>query len=169
MPAPGWGWWHRRTSPIPRWGPGCWTCWNRGSRHPKPWRGHSGENALGLWSSAQGQDAAAGGNLLAQEGVPQAMLDGFLASSGHLGDRLIAALAAGLHAGGEAGPVHSAGLLLVDRLSWPLAELRCDWTEACPIAAVTEAWAVYRPQMGAYVQRALDPRAAPSYGVPGDD
>ncbi|MCD1618759.1 DUF1028 domain-containing protein [Salipiger marinus] len=130
---------------------------------------HSGENALGLWSSAQGQDAAAGGNLLAQEGVPQAMLDGFLATSGHLGDRLIAALAAGLDAGGEAGPVHSAGLLLVDRLSWPLAELRCDWTEACPIAAVTEAWAVYRPQMGAYVQRALDPRAAPSYGVPGDD
>ncbi|MGR3481043.1 DUF1028 domain-containing protein [Salipiger marinus] len=130
---------------------------------------HSGGNALGLWSSAQGQDAAAGGNLLAQEGVPQAMLDGFLASSGHLGDRLIAALAAGLDAGGEAGPVHSAGLLLVDRLSWPLAELRCDWTEACPIAAVTEAWAVYRPQMAAYVQRALDPRAAPSYGVPGDD
>ena len=130
---------------------------------------HSGENALGLWSSAQGQDAAAGGNLLAQEGVPQAMLDGFLARSGHLGDRLIAALVAGLDAGGEAGPVHSAGLLLVDRLSWPLAELRCDWTEACPIAAVTEAWAVYRPQMGAYVQRALDPRAAPSYGVPGDD
>lgn len=130
---------------------------------------HSGENALGLWSSAQGQDAAAGGNLLAQEGVPQAMLDGFLASSGHLGDRLIAVLAAGLDAGGEAGPVHSAGLLLVDRLSWPLAELRCDWTEACPIAAVTEAWAVYRPQMAAYVQRALDPRAAPSYGVPGDD
>ncbi|HBM60524.1 MAG TPA: DUF1028 domain-containing protein [Citreicella sp.] len=130
---------------------------------------HSGENALGLWSSAQGQDAAAGGNLLAQEGVPQAMLDGFLASSGHLGDRLIAALAAGLDAGGEAGPVHSAGLLLVDRLSWPLAELRCDWTDACPIAAVTEAWAVYRPQMAAYVQRALDPRAAPSYGVPGDD
>ena len=130
---------------------------------------HSGENALGLWSSAQGQDAAAGGNLLAQEGVPQAMLDGFLARSGHLGDRLIAALAAGLDAGGEAGPVHSAGLLLVDRLSWPLAELRCDWTDACPIAAVTEAWAVYRPQMAAYVQRALDPRAAPSYGVPGDD
>ncbi|SDI38191.1 DUF1028 domain-containing protein [Salipiger marinus] len=130
---------------------------------------HSGENALGLWSSAQGQDAAAGGNLLAQEGVPQAMLDGFLARSGHLGDRLIAALVAGLDAGGEAGPVHSAGLLLVDRLSWPLAELRCDWTDACPIAAVTEAWAAYRPQMGAYVQRALDPRAAPSYGVPGDD
>jgi len=101
--------------------------------------------------------------------VPQAMLDGFLARSGHLGDRLIAALVAGLDAGGEAGPVHSAGLLLVDRLSWPLAELRCDWTDACPIAAVTEAWAAYRPQMGAYVQRALDPRAAPSYGVPGDD
>ncbi|MDB9892784.1 DUF1028 domain-containing protein, partial [Amylibacter sp.] len=25
------------------------------------------------------------------------------------------------------------------------------------------------PQLDAYVQRAIDPREAPSYGVPGDD
>ena len=31
------------------------------------------------------------------------------------------------------------------------------------------AWAVYRPQMAAYVQRAEDPTQAPSYGVPGDE
>jgi hypothetical protein len=29
-------------------------------------------------------------------------------------------------------------------------------------------WEDYRPQMGAYLQRAIDPTAAPSYGVPGD-
>lgn len=130
---------------------------------------HSGPNSLGIWTQAQGPDVASGGNLLANEGVPQAIVDGFLASTGHLGDRLIAALRAGLDAGGEAGPVHSAGVMLVDRVPWPVADLRCDWTESCPIEAVARAWEVYKPQLDAYVQRALDPRAAPSYGVPGDD
>lgn len=129
---------------------------------------HSGDKALGLWAEARGEDAAAGGNLLAHDGVPEAMLQAFQATEGHLGDRLLAALGAGRDSGGEAGPVHSAGLLLVHEQSWPLAELRIDWTEDDPIAAVAAAWAVYRPQMGAYVQRALDPAAAPSYGVPGN-
>lgn len=130
---------------------------------------HSGTRSLGIWTQAQAPDAVAGGNLLANDAVPQAMLDGFAAAVGHLGDRLMAALQAGLAAGGEAGPVHSAGLLIVDRVSWPVADLRCDWTEACPIAAVAAAWQIYKPQLDAYVQRALDPRAAPSYGVPGDE
>lgn len=130
---------------------------------------HSGANALGIWTQAQAQDVAAGGNLLANDSVPQAMVDSFLAGTGHLGDRLIGALRAGLAAGGEAGPVHSAGMMLVDRVSWPVADLRCDWTEDCPIEAVATAWEVYKPQLDAYVQRALDPRAAPSYGVPGDE
>lgn len=129
---------------------------------------HSGGKALGLWAEARVEDAAAGGNLLAHVGVPDAMIQAFLASDGHLGDRLLAALEAGRDSGGEAGPVRSAGLLLVHEQPWPLAELRIDWTEDDPVAAVAAAWAVYRPQMGAYVQRALDPAAAPSYGVPGD-
>lgn len=129
----------------------------------------SGSHVLGQWSEAQGRDVAAAGNLLADPGVPGAMVDAFGEATGHLGDRLMAALAAGLEAGGEAGPVHSAGLLLVDRHSWPLAELRIDWTMDCPIAALAEAWQVYKPQMAAYVTRALDPRDAPSYGVPGDE
>lgn len=130
---------------------------------------HSGPNALGVWAEARAENVAAGGNLLADAGVPQAIVEGFLSSAGHLGDRLIAAMRAGLAAGGEAGPVHSAGLKIVDRVSWPVADLRCDWTEDCPIEAVAAAWAIYKPQLDAYVQRALDPRAAPSYGVPGDE
>lgn len=130
---------------------------------------HSGAHVLGFWAVAEGPGVIAGGNLLAHEGVPQAMVAGFLAASGALGDRLVAALMAGRDAGGEAGPVHSAGLLMVDRESWPVAELRCDWSdEARPIEAVARAWEVYAPQMAAYVQRARDPRAAPSYGVPGE-
>jgi len=130
---------------------------------------HSGENALGVWSEAQAANVASGGNLLADTGVPQAIVDAFIASTGHLGDRLLAALKAGRDAGGEAGPVHSAGLLLVDKVVWPVAELRCDWSETCPIDDIARAWDVYKPQLEDYMRRALDPAAAPSYGVPGDE
>ncbi len=130
---------------------------------------HSGPRSLGIWTEAAGKDVLSAGNLLANDGVPAAIVEGFEQSSGHLGDRLIAAMHAGLKAGGEAGPVHSAGLLICDQVPWPVADLRCDWTEDCPIEAVACAWNVYKPQLDAYVIRALDPRDAPSYGVPGDE
>ena len=129
---------------------------------------HSGAKILGVWGTAQGDGVVAGGNMLANPDVPKAMIAGF-GSRGDLGDRLIAALLAGRDAGGEAGPVHSAGMLMVDAETWPVAELRCDWLDdACPIEAVARAWAVYKPQMAAYILRAPDPREAPSYGVAGD-
>lgn len=130
---------------------------------------HSGTNSLGIWTDASGDNVISAGNLLANDKVPQAIVDGYIAASGHLGDRLIAAMQAGLAAGGEAGPVHSAGMQICDAVSWPVADLRIDWTEECPIAAIATAWQVYKPQLNAYVQRALDPREAPSYGVPGDE
>lgn len=130
---------------------------------------HSGPNSLGIWTQAQGKDVASGGNLLANETIPLTIVEAFQSSRGHLGDRLIHAMQAGLAAGGEAGPVHSAGMMLVDKVAWPVADLRCDWSEDCPISAIATAWEVYKPQLDAYVQRALDPSKAPSYGVPGDE
>ena len=130
---------------------------------------HSGANVLGTHAEAWAGNVASGGNLLAGEGVPQAIVDGFLAASGHLGDRLIAAMRAAVAAGGEEGPVHSAGLKLVDKVPWPVADLRVDWTEDCPIEALADLWDIYKPQLDAYVARALDPSTAPSYGVPGDE
>jgi uncharacterized Ntn-hydrolase superfamily protein len=130
---------------------------------------HSGPKSLGIWSHAEGIDVLSAGNLLAHENIPHAIVKGFEDSSGHIGDRLIAALQAGLAAGGEAGPVHSAGLQICDKLSWPVADIRCDWTEECPVKAISVAWDVYKPQLDAYVQRALNPDQAPSYGVPGDE
>ena len=129
---------------------------------------HSGAKALGVWSVAQDENVACGGNLLADARVPAAMVAAFLTTSGALGDRLIAAMRAGLDAGGEAGPTHSAGLKLVDKVSWPVADLRVDWTDACPIGGLASLWDLYRPQMDAYVARALHPAGAPRYGVPGD-
>ncbi len=128
----------------------------------------SGENALGIWGAAEGKNVAAGGNLLADKAIPAAMVTAFESAQGHLGDRLLTAMQAALALGGEAGPVHSAGLLIVGTHPWPLAELRCDWEEGDPIAHIARAWAVYKPQMAAYQTRALDPRAAPAYGVPGE-
>ncbi|MFK5998591.1 MAG: DUF1028 domain-containing protein [Rhodobacterales bacterium] len=130
---------------------------------------HSGPHSLGIWTQAQGDNVASGGNLLANDGVTAAIVAGFEAASGHIGDRLIAAMRAGLAAGGEAGPIHSAGMQICDTVNWPAADLRCDWTEGCPIEAIATAWDIYKPQMDAYIQRALDPREAPSYGVPGDE
>jgi uncharacterized Ntn-hydrolase superfamily protein len=129
---------------------------------------HSGGQVLGIWGEAQGVDCAAGGNLLANDSIPARMIAAFESATGHLGDRLMAALDAGLAAGGEAGPVHSAGLKIADKLDWPLVDLRIDWSES-PIRDLGTAWQVYRPQMAAYVQRATDPTQAPSYGVPGDE
>ena len=130
---------------------------------------HSGENALGIWAEAKGENVACGGNLLADPGVPQVMVAAFAAATGHLGDRLILAMQAALAAGGEAGPVHSAGMKLVAEVPWPVADLRVDWTETCPIDGLASLWTRYLPQFDAYVTRALDPREAPAYGVPGDE
>lgn len=129
---------------------------------------HSGRQVLGVWGEARATDCAAGGNLLAAEQVPMAMVKAFATARGHLAERLLRALEAGLTAGGEAGPVHSAGLKVADRLSWPLVDLRIDWAED-PIGMLRQSWEIYAPQMAAYVQRAEDPTQAPSYGVPGDE
>ena len=88
---------------------------------------------------------------------------------GLLPDRLLAAMHAAMAAGGEAGPVHSAALKVAGDLTWPLVDLRVDWADDDPIGQLDGLWQAYRPQMQDYVTRALDPTAAPSYGVPGDE
>lgn len=129
---------------------------------------HTGSEALGVRSEAKDENVACGGNLLADVRVPAEMVAAFVASEGHLADRLLVAMRAALKAGGEAGPVHSAGLQIVDKVSWPVADLRVDWTEGCPITELSAIWDIYKQQLDAYVTRALNPEAAPSYGVPGD-
>jgi uncharacterized Ntn-hydrolase superfamily protein len=129
---------------------------------------HSGERALGIWAGAHATDVACGGNLLASDRIPQIMVESFLASQGDLGDRLITTMRAAVKAGGEAGPLRSSGLKLVREVSWPVADLRCDWIGDCPIEQLAELWDIYKPQMESYVIRALNPADAPSFGVPGD-
>jgi uncharacterized Ntn-hydrolase superfamily protein len=129
----------------------------------------SGSEALGQHHALAGEQCVAAGNLLASPTVIAAMIQAFEQTTGLLGERLLAAMHAAMAAGGEAGPVHSAALEVVDDLTWPLVDLRVDWTEHDPIGELDKLWQAYRPQMQDYVIRALDPTRAPSYGVPGDE
>lgn len=130
---------------------------------------HTGERALGVFGAATGDGVAAGGNMLAAADVPRLMVDAFEAAAGELEVRLLAALRAAMRAGGEAGPVHSAGLAVVRDEGWRVTDLRVDWTEGDPIAELGTLLDLWMPQRDAYVTRALHPATAPSYGVPGDE
>lgn len=130
---------------------------------------HTGERILGTHAVATGAGCIAAGNLLASREVPSAMVESFASHARrHLAERLLTALEAGLAAGGEAGTVHSSALLVVHEQPFALVDLRCDWDDADPVAALRRLWTDYEPQMEAYLIRALDPPSAPSYGVPGD-
>jgi len=129
----------------------------------------TGTHILGTNGVSEGEDCIAAGNLLKTAAVPIAMTDAFAANSNrHLAERLLRSLEAGVAAGGEAGPVHSAALLVHDKQRFALVDLRCDWSDDDPVRVLRKLWTDYEPQMEAYLIRALDPGKAPSYGVKGD-
>lgn len=129
----------------------------------------TGNEALGTHNAVAGDQCVAAGNMLAGKHVIEAMVPAFERAQGPLADRLLLAMRAALDAGGEAGPVHSAALKVVDAQVWPIVDLRVDWADDDPVAQLDALWRAYRPQMQAYIDRALNPTAAPSYGVPGDE
>jgi uncharacterized Ntn-hydrolase superfamily protein len=130
---------------------------------------HSGAQMLGIHAVAAGVDCIGAGNLLRSTAVPGAMTEAFgHGASLHLAERLLRALEAGRDAGGEEGPTHSAALIVAHDLPFGLVDLRCDWDDADPVATLRRLWTDYEPQMEAYRTRAVNPTAAPSYGVPGD-
>ncbi|MCY1414610.1 hypothetical protein D9M71_300640 [compost metagenome] len=129
----------------------------------------SGSEALGVHNAVAGEQCVAAGNLLSSTRVIEAMVQAFEETPGVLADRLLAAMHAAMAAGGEAGPVHSAALKVVGDFTWPIIDLRVDWADEEPIGQLDALWQAYRPQMQDYLTRALNPTAAPSYGVPGDE
>lgn len=123
----------------------------------------SGGKAMPEHAVATGPDCVSMGNLLANTGVPQAMVDSFASSAGApLAERLMRALEAGLEAGGEFDDEHGAGLLVADRYDWPVVDLRVDWHDE-PVAELRRLWTRYEPQQAAYVARALDADSAPGF------
>ncbi len=118
---------------------------------------YSGDLALGEAADICAAGAAAAGNLLADRGVPAAMLAIFTErAADSLGDRLLAALRAGLAAGGEVSPVRSAGMVIAGSAPWPVTDLRVDWHDN-PVGQLAGLWQIWQPQAESYVQRALHP------------
>ncbi|UQN15180.1 DUF1028 domain-containing protein [Gulosibacter sp. ACHW.36C] len=128
----------------------------------------SGPRALGTFGAAQRENAVAGGNMLASLDVLDALVDAALTAEGPIERRLLAALNAAIAAGGEEGPVHSAGLAVVADAGWRVTDLRVDWSDD-PIGDLGRALDEWLPQRDAYTRRGLNPAEAPSYGVPGDE
>ncbi|BBY46651.1 hypothetical protein MARA_00810 (plasmid) [Mycolicibacterium arabiense] len=129
---------------------------------------HTGRHALGTHHHRTAENAAAAGNMLHEASVVDALLDGYTASdSPFLEQRLLDGLAAAIAAGGEAGPIRSAGLQVTEDVPWPVTDLRVDWHDD-PADELRRLWSVWAPQKSDYRTRGLDPTAAPSYGVPGD-
>jgi len=129
----------------------------------------TGANILGSHAVSEAADCVAAGNLLSSTAVAKAISDGFgVDPSAHLAERLLQAIEAGVAVGGEEGPVHSTALLVGDKMPFPLVDLRVDWAEINPIGTLRSLWQDYAPQMDDYLNRAVDPKAAPSYGVAGN-
>ena len=129
----------------------------------------TGANILGTNAISEDTDCVAAGNLLSHTGVAKGISDGFSADpSAHLAERLLQAIEGGLASGGEEGPVHSAALLVSGDQPFPLVDLRVDWDDIDPIVTLRSLWTAYEPQMQDYLNRAINPEAAPSYGVAGD-
>ncbi|MCT9001059.1 DUF1028 domain-containing protein [Microbacterium memoriense] len=129
---------------------------------------HSGAQALGIHGESVGDGCVAAGNLLDNDGVLDAMVAGFETAEGSLEVRLIAALEAAYRAGGEAGQLRSAGLAVVQGVSWRVTDLRVDDHDD-PVSELARLLDLWLPQKDDYLTRALSPTAAPSYGVPGDE
>ena len=129
---------------------------------------HSGPRSLGIYGGLEGDQAVAAGNMLADVAVLDALMSGYAQSTADaLERRLLDGLRTALEAGGEEGPVHSAGLVVVEDVAWPVTDLRVDFADD-PLADLSALWDIWRPQKNDYRVRGVDPTRAPSYGVPGD-
>lgn len=106
--------------------------------------------------------------MLVSPAVGPAIAAGFAAlPDAPLATRLIAGLQAGLDAGGETGTLRSAALLVVERESFPLVDLRVD-DAADPLTALDALWRTYAPWTRDFVRRALDPDGATGQPDPAD-
>ena len=87
---------------------------------------HSGRDCVTWAGHVQGQDVSVAGNMLAAQPVVQATLEGYLAASGSMAERLLSAMEAGEAAGGDKRGRQSAGLKICTRDPYPDLDIRSD-------------------------------------------
>lgn len=118
---------------------------------------YSGPKIPSINGGFQGRNCVSTGNVIANLDVPRAMVECYEASL-HLEfvERLLAAVDAGLAAGGETQPLYSAALLVVDEQAWPLVDLRVDY-ELEPEKKLRSLWETYKPQTEHFITQVLRP------------
>lgn len=131
---------------------------------------YSGARALGVVNERRGRSVVSAGNILAAPAVIDRAVEAFENSTGELELelRLLAALEAGYSAGGEAGPLHSAGLTVMRDAPWPATDLRIDWSDE-PVSDLRRLVEIWLPERDDYMTRGLRPDDAPTYEISGDE
>ena len=94
---------------------------------------HSGPDCITWAGHVAGQDVSVAGNMLAGPQVVQATLEGYLAATGSLAERLLTAMEAGEAVGGDKRGKQSAGLKICTRDPYPDLDIRSD-DHADPLA-----------------------------------
>jgi uncharacterized Ntn-hydrolase superfamily protein len=122
---------------------------------------YHGERITSVHSGDEGPGCIAIGNIIRTTAVTRAMVDAFGADPQlHLAERLVRGMEAGYAAGGEPKQVKSAALLVVERESFPLIDLRVDY-DPQPLVQLRWLWEIYEPSVKLYVDRAVNPDSVP--------
>ncbi len=117
----------------------------RTGKHNEDWRGHICK-----------PNVVVAGNRLANDGVAQAMMDGFESAKGELANKLLASIEAGRDAGGQVAGQYSAALHVYEERSYALVDLRADEHDE-PIGELRRLYTLYKPLIPYYLQRPSNP------------
>lgn len=105
-----------------------------------------------------GKNCVSTGNFIANADVPRAMVEGYEAATNlEFAEKLLAAIDAGLEAGGETKPIRSGALLIAHKEAWPLVDLRIDWADN-PHTELRKLWEFYKPHQELFVKQVIAPR-----------
>jgi uncharacterized Ntn-hydrolase superfamily protein len=117
----------------------------------------SGAQTLGNHNAVSGEQCVAAGNMLADRAVIEAMVQRVRARRRPTGRPPARRDARRPLPRWRSRPVHSAAMVVVGELTWPIINLRVDWADENPIGQLQKLWDAYRPQLQDYIDRALDP------------
>lgn len=113
---------------------------------------YTGKETVPYASTIEGDQFVVAGNMLVGENVLLEMKTAYEQSEGEfLADRLLKALQAGQDAGGDKRGKQSAALKLVDRLEYPLVDVRADESED-PVKELRRVYQVYKEELFPYLE-----------------
>lgn len=118
----------------------------------------TGSEAPAMAEHRLGSGYAVAGNVVTKTCVSDATEDFEAVRNAELplAEKLMRALEAGARSGGQEEGLTSAVLIVYDRYSFPIVDLRVD-VHQTPVIELRRIWEFYRPLTGFYIQRNIDP------------